>query len=77
VPTNPASRLVLEIESASPFVLAWQPVSGRLYSVSRATHALLSFEAVEGAVDMPWTINRITNDFQWPAALYRLEVRKP
>jgi len=77
-PTNPASQLRLSLDSASPVVLGWQTVTGRLYSLSGSTNELGDFKLLPGAVDLPWTLNRFTNAAGTQSAgFYRLEVRKP
>jgi hypothetical protein len=77
-PSNPASQLRLGWKTVDPVVLGWQPVTGRLYTLARATNEFQGYSAVPGAVDLPWPIDRFTNIVEGhPAGFYRLEVRKP
>lgn len=81
-PNDPASQLRLTLDAAagaSAWVLRWNPVSGRVYSVWCSTNLLEGFAPMAGATDLPWTVQGVTNaaDTISPRIFYRLEVRKP
>jgi hypothetical protein len=62
----------------SPFILTWNPVEGRLYSVDYANNLILSgFEGIPDAVNIPHTQNSYTDavDRVGPVHFYRVNVR--
>ena len=62
----------------APFVLSWNPVAGRLYTVGYSSNLSgIPFTGIPGAVDLPYTQNSYTDTVSRTAAanLYRVEVR--
>jgi hypothetical protein len=81
-PNDPQSQLRLTGEfgpGANQYVLSWDPVTGRVYTIWAATNWLTPFAPLPGAAQMPATINRFTNTVtpEAPLQFYRLEVQKP
>jgi hypothetical protein len=76
----PPGSLTCTRLAGSP-VLRWTAISGRVYSVWCITNLLEGFEPLDGATNLPWTIQSLslTNVPSSPApgAFYRLEVWKP
>ena len=83
-PNDPSSQLRLNLElsaNAPAPVLSWSTISGRVYSVWCSTNLLEGFAPLDGATNLPWTIQSLglTNvpNALPPGAFYRLEVWKP
>ena len=79
-PTNPASRLILSLDRrGSDLVLNWSTVTGRVYTIWESTNLPASFVPLSGAVDLPASIQSLTNPplHATPATFYRLQVQKP
>jgi hypothetical protein len=81
-PTDPQSQLRLTGEfdpGANQYVLGWNPVTGRVYTIWAATNWQSPFAPLPGAAQLPATINRFTNTVtpEAPLQFYRLEVQKP
>ena len=81
-PNNAASQLLLAgavgTESNS-FVLGWNTVTGRVYSIWSATNPAAGFAPLAGATNLPWTVTGVTNviDPGTGSEFFRLEVQKP
>ena len=81
-PNNAASQLLLagavgaEINT---FVLGWNTVTGRVYSIWSATNPVAGFAPLIGATNLPWTVTGVTNviDPGTASQFFRLEVQKP
>jgi hypothetical protein len=81
-PTNPASQLRFtsqEVHHSTNFVLTWNPVPDRLYTLWVSTNLAIGFAPVPGAVNLPATLSSFTNTFSplTPRQFYHLEVQKP
>ena len=81
-PTNPASQLLLSgtpANSGADFILNWNTVTGRVYSISSSSNLLDVFAPLPGATSLPWTVQSFTNTPSPDSAqqFYRLEVQKP
>lgn len=81
-PADPSSQLLLRgtaIQGGGGFVLNWNTVTARTYSVWSSTNAGAGFELLPQATDLPWTVQGITNVLtpSSPGVLFRLEVKKP
>ncbi len=81
-PNDPASQLRLVgafTPGGAQFVLRWNPVRDRLYTVWASVSLQEGFSRATGAISLPWPIDRFTNAVNpaAPARFYRLEVRKP
>jgi hypothetical protein len=81
-PTNATSQLLLAGAPAgngSNFVLNWNTVTGRVYSLWESTKLATGFVPVPGATNLPWTLQRFTNSVNpgLGGSFYRLEVQKP
>jgi hypothetical protein len=81
-PGNPASQLRVSGMSApggESFVLAWNPVTGRVYTVWSGASLGQHFGPLPGASNLSGTIRHWTNPVtpSSPVRFYRLEVRKP
>jgi hypothetical protein len=82
-PLDPGS--VFEVTSFSapaggsaPFILNWNSVAGRLYSVSHTENPVFpGFDVIPGAVDLPHTQNSYTDAVErlGPVHFYRVDVR--
>lgn len=81
-PTNAASKLLLSGASGlnrTNFVLSWNAVTGRVYSLWSATNVAGPFALVPGATNLPSTVQSFTN-LNNPASglrFYRIEVSMP
>lgn len=81
-PTNPASQLRFTsqtVQHGTNFVLTWDTVPDRLYTLWFSTNIANGFAPLPGAVNLPATVSSFTNSFAplTPQQLYRLEVQKP
>ena len=78
-PTNPASFFHVTSISNSPangFVINWESVTGRIYSVNRSTNSMNAFTPLETNIAYPRnsytdTVNQTKNN-----CFYRLDVRQ-
>jgi len=82
VPTNAASKLLLAGAcglSQTNFVLNWNTVTGRVYSLWSATSPAGPYAPVPGATNLPWTVSSFTHPQDTTTGLrfYRVEVQKP
>jgi hypothetical protein len=61
------------------YVLHWNTVTGRVYTVWASTNLLDGFAPLPGALNLPWTIQSFTNDLDGasPHRFYQMEVQKP
>jgi hypothetical protein len=79
-PHDSENRLLISGEFAptsNAFVLSWSTVTGRVYTIWSSPNGTDNFTPLAGATDLPATINRFTNNFQFaPQQFYRLGVRK-
>lgn len=81
-PADPASQLRLEVQPATTeanFLLRWNTVSNRVYSLWQSANPMTDYTPVAGATNLPWTIDYFTNGLNAgdAAQFFRLEVRKP
>jgi hypothetical protein len=81
-PTNPTSQLRFtsqQVQHGTNFVLTWNPVTDRLYTVWFSTNLATGFAPVPGAINLPATVSSFTNSYSpvTPRQFYRLEVEKP
>jgi hypothetical protein len=81
-PTNSASQLRFtsqQVQHGTNFVLTWNTVPDRLYTLWFSTNLATGFAPVPGAVNLPATMTSFTNSFSplAPRQLHRLEVQKP
>lgn len=80
-PTDSSSQLRVWLTLgtvASPPVLRWNTVTGRVYTVFQSTNLSQAFAPVGTALNLPATVQSFTNSLNdLPATFYRLEVRKP
>jgi hypothetical protein len=80
-PTNPASQLLLTGQpavNATAYVLTWNTVTGRVYTLWGSTNLPDGFAPVPDAVDLPASVTQFTNALDGASSqFYRLEVRKP
>lgn len=81
-PTNAASKLLLNGApglNRTNFVLNWNTVSGRVYSIWSATNIAGPFLPVPGATNLPWTTQVFTNhqNSAVGSSFYRIEVSLP
>jgi hypothetical protein len=80
-PTNPASQLRFtseQVQHGTNFVLTWNPVPDRLYTLWVSTNLATGFAPLPGAVNLPATVSSFTNSYSplTPRQVYRLEVQK-
>jgi hypothetical protein len=80
-PNNPASQFRLAGHLTSDgigYVLEWNPVTNRVYTIWLNTNLSDGFSPMPGASNLPWTIRSFTNSSN-PSSVqfYRIEVRKP
>jgi hypothetical protein len=73
-PTNPASFFTAALTNANGFVIHWNAVSGRVYSVNRTTNLLSSFQPLE--TNIHWSQNSYTDTLHGTEAngFYRVGV---
>ncbi len=80
-PRDPQSQLLLSAQALANgggCRLSWSTVSNRLYTVWAATNLAGPFAPLDGAVDLPFTIQSYTNSPMPPTPqFYRLQVKKP
>jgi len=80
-PNDPQSQLLLSAQALANgggCRLSWSTVSNRLYTVWAATNLAGPFAPLDGAVDLPFTIQSYTNSPMPPTPqFYRLQVKKP
>lgn len=80
-PNDPQSQLLLSAQAlagGAGYRLSWSTVSNRLYTVWGATNLASPFAPLEGATDLPWTVQSYTNTLTPPSPqFYRLQVKKP
>jgi len=80
-PDDPFSQLRLSVSPSAAdggAVLHWNPVPGRVYSISETTNLFLPFTPVPDAAALPDTIHCYTNSgSDWKNSYYRLDVRLP
>jgi hypothetical protein len=78
-PTDPNSQLTLQLQhdTGPDWILNWNTVSNRVYTVLTRTNPLDGFTPLPEATQLPWTINTVTNVSAEPTRFYRLEVFKP
>jgi hypothetical protein len=81
-PNDPASQLRLSGQPdpvSGGYVLNWSTVTGRVYSLWAADDLTQGFAPLDGAVDLPATVNSLTNapDEGSMQRFYWLQVRKP
>lgn len=81
-PSDPNSQLRVSVTpdaTGTSYVLNWNTVTGRFYTVSQATNPSGIFSPVPGASDLPAAVKGVTNaaSSSSPPVFYRLEVKKP
>ncbi|MFN3409102.1 MAG: InlB B-repeat-containing protein [Limisphaerales bacterium] len=81
-PADPASQLRLDAApgaSAGEWVLTWNPVAGRLYTLTVATNEPGPFAPLPDATDLPASVSAYTNQLNAAdsARFFRLQVRRP
>ena len=70
-PTDPQS--VFRTAGTPPRVLAWNTVSGRVYSVYASTNLMSGFACI--ASNIPWTQGSLTNATVLPQSYFKIDVR--
>jgi hypothetical protein len=83
VPTNSASvfkvtSFAAPTSSGAPFIINWNTVTGRLYSVGYSGNIMFAgFTAVPGAIDLPYTQTSYTDSVERAdsAGFYHVDVR--
>jgi hypothetical protein len=78
-PNDATDQLRLTLNQTSTAdVLKWNTVEGRVYTLLSSTNLSNGFTPAEGAIDLPATIQTVTNaTSENEARFYRIEVRKP
>jgi hypothetical protein len=81
-PTDPESRFTVSLApgpDANTWILQWNPVTNRLYTVLQSTNLDLGFTALPGASTLPASVQSFTNFTSDPPGIlfYRLQVQKP
>jgi hypothetical protein len=78
-PGDPTSHFsVVQVPAnGSAYVLDWNAVSGRTYTVYCSTNLLSGFTPVPGAVDLPWPRNSFTAQLDQVECSFSLGVRIP
>jgi hypothetical protein len=81
-PNEPASQLRVSGKPSSNgagYVLNWNTVTDRLYTILSSTNLQTGFAPLPGATDLPATVQSFTNilDGVTPGQFYRIDVRKP
>lgn len=81
-PNDPASQLRVSGKPSSNgagYVLNWNTVTDRLYTILSSTNLQTGFAPLPGATDLPATVQSFTNilDGVTPGQFYRIDVRKP
>jgi hypothetical protein len=80
-PTNPASQLRFTSQSVlgTNLILAWNTITGRVYTLWTSTNAATGFAPLAGAVNLPATAQTFTNPIAPTTTpkFFRLQVQLP